>query len=134
MSSSDGSTAVLGLGSRVGAVALGGAIGTLARAGVAVVVDVGSWPLRTLLVNLVGAFLLGLMLPWIGHDRPWAVGLRVGVLGSFTTFSALVVDAVELRDRPSVALGYLAVSLVGGLVLAGMGLWLGRRLATSGSS
>lgn len=114
---------------RLAAVALGGAVGSVARAGVDVaVIDVGgvdSWPLATLVVNLMGAFVLGVLVVRLGPST-WADGVRVGVLGAFTTFSALVVEVVGLGERPLVMAAYLVTSLAGGLALAALGLRVGR--------
>jgi CrcB protein len=81
-------------------------------------------------VNLIGSFVLGLYLArWeravsrSGSLRFWAIG----VLGSFTTFSAFSVDVVRLLDAGRLAAGgaYVAVSLIGGLVCAVAGLRVG---------
>ncbi len=114
-----------GAWSRAAAVGVGGAIGALARWGLDVALAVEGWPAATLVANLLGAFVLALLSRRLGDSAP-AVGLRVGVLGAFTTWSALVVQVVDLGDRPGVAVGYLLVSLGGGLVLAALGLRLGR--------
>lgn len=123
-------------------VAAGGAVGTALRA-----MGLWTWPPAdgglpwiTLGENLLGAFLLGLLLTgWLRH-RPDSAFLRLflgaGVLGSFTTFSAFAVDLVALpmAGRPLAALGYLALSVVGGLSAAALGLHLGRgRPATEAS-
>lgn len=113
---------------RVGAVALGGAVGAVLRWGLDVVVAADGWPAATLVANLLGTFVLAVVAVRLGSSA-WAVGIRVGVLGSFTTFSALAVQTVELADRPLAAAAYLAASLAGGLVAALLGL----RLAAVGA-
>lgn len=118
---------------------VGGVLGTLARwcAG-ELMGGGGSWPWATLLVNLVGAFCLGLLLEALlrrAPDRGWPRLARLhfgtGFLGSFTTMSALATEAVLLADRSQwwAAGGYLAVSLLGGVALAWCGVLLGSRLA-----
>ncbi len=100
------------------AVAVGGAVGSVARTGVAVAVP---GVLGTLVVNVSGAFLLGLLLARTADPRRRAL-LGTGVLGSWTTFSALVVDVDRLlRTTPVVAVAYLAVSLGAGLLAARAG-------------
>jgi CrcB protein len=110
--------------------ALGGALGALARWGLAEALphSPGGWPWATLLVNLVGCLLIGVLLavllarfphsPWL---RPF---LAVGVLGGFTTYSTFAVDVVRLADagRLALAAGYLVASVLGGVlaVLAGL--------------
>lgn len=100
------------------AVAAGGAVGSLARTGVGLALP---GVLGTLLVNVTGAFLLGLLLARTTDPRRRAL-LGTGVLGSWTTFSALVVDTDRLlRSSPALALGYLGVSLGAGLLAARAG-------------
>jgi fluoride exporter len=118
------------------AAALGGALGALARWGVAEALpsSPAGWPWATLLVNLTGCALIGLLLvvlqarfprhPWL---RPF---LATGVLGGYTTFSTFTVDAVRLVEDGAVgvAVGYLAASVLGGLLAVVGGLAIGRAL------
>jgi CrcB protein len=106
----------------------GGLIGSAARAGVGYLLPgaPGSVPVVTLTVNLLGSLLLGFYLA--RRERAttfrWSVQFwAIGILGSFTTFSGFSLDVVHLLqvDRPLVALGYVATSLVGGLALALLG-------------
>lgn len=113
------------------AVLAGGLLGTAARLTVDVVLPHGgsTFPLGTLLVNLAGSFLLGLLVARVWPIAPeWLrAGLGPGLLGSFTTFSALAVSAVELTASGvgAVAVGYVVASVVGGLAAAALGLRLG---------
>jgi len=116
------------------AVAAGGALGTAARAGGVWLAPTaaGAWPTTIFAENLLGAFLLGLLLARV--TRPGApTWLRspffsTGALGAFTTFSGLTGDVVEaLGSAPVMALGYASASLVMGLIVASVGWWLGRR-------
>lgn len=113
-------------------VALGGVLGSLARAGVAVLASgVGAWPgaVATLVVNLVGAFAIGLVGSrtstasgawWI---RPFAI---TGVLGGFTTFSAYALETAGILEAdPTLALVYLTATVVLGV----LGVALGARRA-----
>ncbi len=104
------------------AVLAGGAVGTGLRAGVAAVLPLDAFPLATLLVNLLGAYLLG-RLAGSMPDAPPRVRafVGVGVLGSFTTFSAIAVDVVALGDRPVLLAVYAMATLAGGLALARLG-------------
>ena len=92
----------------------------------------GTEPWTTLVVNVVGCFLIGLAAARLsGLAR---VGLATGVLGGFTTMSAFAVEANQLADAGSSA---AAVSYVIASVVLGVGAaWVGRRLArrTSESS
>ena len=112
------------------AVFAGGALGTLARAGVAEALgrdDPSSWPWATLTVNLAGAFVLGWVVARLlrapGADPRLRPLLATGLCGGLTTFSTLQLELVELvrADAWTTAAGYAAASIVLGLlaVLAG---------------
>lgn len=107
----------------LGVVALGGAAGCLARAGVgALIGSPADFPLGILLVNVVGAGLLGLLVEAIGiasgeRWRTTRLLLGTGLLGGFTTYSLLAADIAELilGGRPWLAAVYgLATLLAGG--------------------
>ncbi|WP_372593481.1 CrcB family protein [Actinotalea sp.] len=119
----------------VAIVALGGALGASGRYGLGLVVSPAhGWPVATLTANVVGAFLLGVLLEGLvrrGEESPRGrllrLGLGTGVLGGFTTFSSLALEIDQLLGRGAVgtALGYAVVTLVvgfgaclGGIVLA----------------
>ncbi len=105
------------------AVLAGGAVGTLLRWIVAQVVDVDTVPLATLVVNLLGTYLLARLVGFARSLPPvQRVFLTTGVLGSFTTFSAVAVELVALGDRPVMVLAYGLASMIGGLALARLGL------------
>lgn len=115
------------------AVLAGGALGTGARLAIDVLLPHGgaAFPLGTLLVNLAGSLVLGLLVARVWPTAPdWLkAGLGPGLLGSFTTFSALALSAVELTAEGAglVAVLYVAASLVGGIAAAAAGLRLGAR-------
>jgi CrcB protein len=77
-------------------------------------------PAATLLVNLTGAFVLGLLDGW---SAPELTIVGVGGLGAYTTFSTLADDIAQLwsPDR-RLAVGYMAVTIVGGIGAAASGL------------
>lgn len=114
------------------AVAAGGAIGAVARwlieRGTVALLD--TEPVATLLVNVIGCFLMGALVARVlGGAVHWPLArpfLGTGVLGGFTTFSGYSADAVVLaRDgSPIVAGAYL----VGTLALCLAAVWLGGRL------
>jgi fluoride exporter len=123
--------------SDVAAVAAGGAAGGTLRYAfiLAFPTDPGTFPRVILAENLIGAFLLGLVLTGVlerwrlpRRARPF---LTAGLLGSFTTFSNLSVDLVQLAsmDRAWVALAYGAASTCLGVAAALLGLRLGRQAA-----
>lgn len=117
-------------------VALGGALGSVARYGVNLATARAfglGFPWGTLTVNIVGGFVMGLLaaiLALKGGSNELRVFLMTGVLGGFTTFSAFSLDAVVLWERGEAGLAgaYVAASVA--LSLAGLvaGLALGRAL------
>lgn len=110
------------------AVVVGGLVGTALRFGIESALP-GIWV--TLGVNVVGSFALGFLVArvWPRASAWLRAGLGTGVLGSFTTFSAVAVAAVTLasNDEWMPALAYLAASLLGGLTAAWLGLRAGAR-------
>ena len=122
------------------AVALGGALGSVARHGVNRWVQ-GEWsllrfPLATTLVNLAGCAVIGVLAGLIATGRlPMRITLRefvfVGILGGFTTFSTFSLDAITaLRaGYTSAAFLSIAIQVIGGLAATYAGIvaveWLG---------
>ncbi len=110
----------------------GGAIGTVSR----YLLDSyhpfpsGHFPLTTLIINLTGSLVIGLLMPLMERAAPAFQLIRpflvVGILGGWTTYSTLAVDGDLLFKgaHTGLALGYLAATVIGGitLVLAGEGL------------
>ena len=106
---------------------MGGALGALARFGIDVAL--GNLALATAVVNLLGAFLLGLVIgQGMSASPTWLrEGLSIGVLGSFTTMSG-----VALLSTQWMALSYgiyLVLTFSGGILLAWIGWRLGHRWA-----
>lgn len=114
----------------LGLVVLGGALGTAARAGLQLALGPALGPLFVPLVNLVGAFALGLVTAALmrradsARVRATRLFAGTGVLGGFTTYSALAVESAQ--DPAMLALG-LAAAAVGtaaawaGVLVAGRG-------------
>jgi CrcB protein len=116
-------------------VMLGGAFGAGARhlAGRAALTAFGpGYPWGTLLVNLGGGLLMGLLagvLARIGEGgEQWRLLLGVGVLGGFTTFSAFSLDVMVMLERGDwgAALGYILASVIGSVAALALGLSLTR--------
>lgn len=118
----------------VALVAVGGAVGTLARAALtAISGEAGGLPLGISIANISGAFLLGLLLQTLGsvvagRRRRLRLLLGSGVLGGYTTYSALTVDTAQLvlDERLSAAIGYAVGSLVLGVLASWAGILLAR--------
>jgi fluoride exporter len=120
------------------AVALGGAVGGPARAGLglAIPVHAGQFPWAILLINVLGALLIGALLvvvPLLPRAGSRFRALTVtGFCGGFTTWSTFMVGTDQLiaRGHLLTALGYLALSVVAGLVAVTLG-WTGTRKLTA---
>ena len=98
------------------------AVGTLTRWQAGRLLN-AALPLGTLLVNLVGSFALGLL---AGRAATTLTVIGIGLLGSLTTFSTLMVEAETMgrSSRHGAAVGYLALTVVGGIGAALVGLEL----------
>ncbi len=120
----------------VALVAAGGCVGVLARDLVTRVAGDTSWPVATFAINVSGAFLLALLLASLraaGPDDGRRLRLRLllgtGVLGGFTTYSALAVATAQLAEdgRAATALAYALGTVAVGLAATVLGAWAGRR-------
>ena len=111
------------------AVFLGAGLGGSARYVFGILLNQPAWlpfALSTLLVNLTGAFLAGLLFGSVGslYLKSHTIGLFVmtGFLGGLTTFSAFTLEnAVLIVERPSVALFQILSHVLGCLVAFGAG-------------
>ncbi|MEV1012437.1 CrcB family protein [Micromonospora sp. NPDC049801] len=113
----------------VAAIAAGGVLGALGRAGLQHLAPHAStgFPWATFAVNTSGCLLIGVLMAVLGHlggghplARPF---LGVGILGGFTTFSTYAVDIQQalVAGAAGTALAYLAATLLGALVAVALG-------------
>lgn len=128
-------------------VGLGGAAGSMARYAAGLIVP---GPGGTLIVNVFGAFLLGLLVETVlrltarsPEDseralrlRRWRLLLGTGVLGGFTTYSLLAADVAEflISGRILEGAGYGLATVVCGGVASVLGILAGRSLTGRGES
>ncbi len=115
-------------------VMIGGSLGAISRYGVGLLAAKlwgPGFPWGTLLVNLVGCFLIGLIFALADQVRLLTPEMRLflitGYLGALTTFSSFALETVN-AGRAGLALQPLINILVnnlGGLSLTFLGLWLG---------
>lgn len=85
------------------AIALGGAAGSVARYGIGSFFnrDGGAFPIGTLIVNVIGSFLLGFLVRWFAEStmsNELRAGLMVGFCGGFTTFSTFSLETIRMTD------------------------------------
>jgi fluoride exporter len=127
----------MGTGTTWLAVAVGGAVGSLARFWLAAAMTMLTgprFPWGTLLINIVGSFVIGVVAAVtltparVAMHPDLRIFLMVGVCGGFTTFSAFSLQTLELLQSgdTSPALAYVAGSVVLCLAAVWAGLVLGR--------
>lgn len=113
-------------------IGIGGFLGAISRFLVQKFVNsyMATFPLGTLVVNVVGSFLLGFILYSISYDRHLTINIRdlvtIGFLGSFTTMSAFSHETMVLFDTGHVLYAILNVLL--NVVLCLVAVYLGRQL------
>jgi CrcB protein len=121
---------------RILLIAVFGAVGTLARYGLGGVVQIRSgsaFPYGTLLVNLTGCFLLGLIgqftLNRLVISPDWRVAIAVGFFGGYTTFSSFGWETAKMLEDGEWlrASTYVAASVIAGLFLSVAGIRLANR-------
>lgn len=119
------------------AIACGGALGALARhkvGSVAMLLFGSGFPYGTIIVNIVGSFLLGLLAGGLAFKlslpQEARAFLMVGFCGAFTTFSTFALDFATLMERgnPMLAGFYVALSVAGAILAMFGGLTIMRGL------
>jgi CrcB protein len=118
-------------------IALGGALGTLSRYGLGAWIS-SKWnqgfPLHTFLINVSGAFLLGflniLFIERLTISPLWRLGIGVGFLGAFTTFSTFGFEVISLLEGGSFFTAglYTFLSILVGFTGVALGVGLARLL------
>jgi fluoride exporter len=116
-----------------------GALGTLARYSLQGFVQArtapSTFPSGTLIVNLIGCFLIGgigqYALLHLSFPPEWRIALTVGFLGGFTTFSAYAFETVRLLQDGQWRSGtfYAVASLIGGLACVIVGMRIADRIS-----
>ncbi|MEQ9166004.1 MAG: fluoride efflux transporter CrcB [Fulvivirga sp.] len=115
-------------------VGLGGFLGSTLRYLVYIFVDkrfIGSFPLATFSVNIIGSFLLGLLVALSFKNNlseSMRLLLAVGLCGSFTTFSTFAMENFSLLSQKDImtAFLYISLSVIIGLAAAFAGQWVGK--------
>lgn len=123
---------------RFAVIALGAAVGAILR--YLVVTQAAGWfggafPYGTLVVNVTGAFAIGVILEWIGAHAPVDPLVRLflvtGLLGGYTTFSSYAWEALELTQTGLWvrAIAYAAASNIAGFIGVVVGTLLARAVS-----
>jgi fluoride exporter len=120
-------------------VGLGGGLGSILRWWIGLLVGAryqGNFPLGTFLINVTGTFLIGYLsvlfgVDWhdrYGHGMVLNAFVLTGVLGGYTTFSSMQLDAAKLagKRRGVLAASYLLLSVLAGLLAGELGAALAR--------
>ncbi len=111
-------------------VGLGGALGTMLRYAVQVLVSIKPFPLATFIVNTAGSFIIGAVLALSikneSFSTNWKLFLTTGICGGFTTFSAFSAENLQLlqNGKLSLAVVYIISSIFIGIAAA----WAGFKL------
>ena len=135
----------LSLVAQIFCVFAGGLLGTAARAGLSLMqpaahtaVQLQAWPWATFTVNMLGALLLGFILelwqhlgPDTGTRQATRLLLGTGIMGAFTTYGTFIWETILRFGSSSARAGviglfYALASLVGGLLVAGIGIVIAR--------
>ena len=112
-------------------VGMGGAVGSILRYAVQKIFQsqsAAAFPTGTLLVNIVGCFLIGILWGMVSRSLTWNEEMKLllmtGFCGGFTTFSAFTLEGVGLLKENKTALFiiYLTASVVGGLLATFIGI------------
>lgn len=121
---------------RIAVVALGGALGAVARYGVSLLVArfwTADFPLGTFLINVSGSFILGFFATFAAErtalDPLWRLLVATGFVGAYTTFSTFEYETQRLTESGEAALAVanVAASVVAGFIAVQLGVMIARR-------
>ena len=90
------------------------------------------FPWGTLMVNLVGCFLIGVIFALFSRfcstSHPWCLLLTTGLCGGFTTFSTFANESLQMLQNGQWGgfITYVSISLIAGICLTALGYWVGK--------
>ena len=91
-----------------------------------------SFPWGTLMVNLVGCFLIGVIFALFSRfcstSHPWCLLLTTGLCGGFTTFSTFANESLQMLQNGQWGgfITYVSISVIAGICLTALGYWVGK--------
>lgn len=115
-------------------IAIFGAIGAATRYWISMTLESGFFPYNTLLINVIGCFLLAIIIKYLSTfsrlSQSLITGLGTGLIGSFTTFSAFSVQTATLilDEHYFTAATYVVSSLLCGFLSAALGVYVSNKL------
>ena len=113
-------------------VGIGGFMGSAARFAVSFFIKSPALPLATLMVNIIGSCIIGMVMGWSiqNHQlhQDWKLFLASGLCGGFTTFSAFSMENIQLMQEGKIGLCLLYISL--SVVLGIAAAWMGYRITS----
>ena len=90
------------------------------------------FPWGTLMVNLVGCFLIGVIFALFSRfsstSHPWCLLLTTGLCGGFTTFSTFANESLQMLQNGQWGgfITYVSISVIAGISLTALGYWVGK--------
>lgn len=115
-------------------IAIFGAIGAATRYWISMTLESGLFPYNTLLINVIGCFLLAIIFKYLSTfsrlSQSLIAGLGTGLIGSFTTFSAFSVQTANLilDEHYFMAAAYVLSSILCGFLSAALGVYVSNKL------
>lgn len=108
-------------------VGLGGALGAILRYGISLIPLKSHFPILTLITNILGAFMIGIVVGIFSKDRispSMNLFLKTGICGGFTTFSTFSLETLTLLEDGFylLAILYALISVIGCII----GVYLGK--------
>ena len=115
-------------------VGAGGAVGSMARYGIGHITSKyihNPFPVGTFIINIIGSLIIGILFGLLSRNNSWLeqggyLLLASGFCGGFTTFSTFALDNITLMQKGQsvTAIIYTALSVVIGLLLCRVGIWI----------
>jgi CrcB protein len=110
-------------------VGLGGASGSILRYAVSFLIRANGFPLATLVINITGSFLLGVVIAYSEKNAaagPWKHLLAIGLCGGFTTFSTFSMESLNLLKQQQYLL--LIIYVLASILFGIAAVWAGHLL------